>query len=451
MGRLIGLGAISTLVYLRAAYGLGWTSAPADVYLFLAIFGGLFVLYGLAFVSARSIEDKRLPWAILGFAIVFRLAFVGVGLPEDKPFSAALQDLSGDGPAVSQFIAYDNDVWRYLWDGRITARGESVYRSIPDQVEEDDDLWFQVQARVDHGEYRTVYPPFAQVVFRAMHAIAPGSALAFKLLMMCFDIGACFLLWRLTQRLGLSPAFLLLYAWNPLAIKELSGSGHIDAMVVFFLLLAVERILAGGSIVAGISMRLAILTKLTPVAGLATILPFLWKRGMRAFAGFVGGLLAAGILLAIPWRNDIGAFLTNLRTFAADWEFNAGPFRIFRGIGSLFGESLAVPVGQVLSSLVMMGLVLWVWRKRVDLLDALFYLLAAAVWLSPTVMPWYLLWALPFAALRGRLSFVVLTGLSLLSYLVYIEPVESAWWLLLEHGIFALLFVLEQRGRQNSV
>ncbi len=70
--------------------------------------------------------------------------------------------------------------------------------------------------------------------------------------------------------------------------------------------------------------------------------------------------------------------------------------------------------------------------------------------LSATVMPWYLLWALPFAALMRGYAWTALTGLSLLSYLIYIDQVEHAWWLWAEFLTFFLLTAWEFRCRRRA-
>lgn len=72
-----------------------------------------------------------------------------------------------------------------------------------------------------------------------------------------------------------------------------------------------------------------------------------------------------------------------------------------------------------------------------------FVLLAATALLNPSVMPWYLLWALPLAVAAGCRSWPVLTALSLLSYLHYCGAGDRSWWLWLEYGGFALALAAE--------
>ena len=75
---------------------------------------------------------------------------------------------------------------------------------------------------------------------------------------------------------------------------------------------------------------------------------------------------------------------------------------------------------------------------------------AAYVVLSATVMPWYLLWVLPFAAIGPWRSWMVLTGMSLLSYLIYIDQVEHAWWLWLEFVTFFVVLIWEVRQHSEK-
>ena len=76
--------------------------------------------------------------------------------------------------------------------------------------------------------------------------------------------------------------------------------------------------------------------------------------------------------------------------------------------------------------------------------QAVFYSLVALTLLNPAVMPWYLIWALPFAVATGNRSWIVLTGMSLLSYLFYAHQAEHSWWLWLEYGVFTAAALLER-------
>ena len=133
-GAIASLGIVSTLVYAAATFGLGWESRRGDVLGFLGVMALLFALYAIAarllWHVGPSAQGRVLGIVLLG-AVAFRLAFVLIGLPADRPWDALREDLGGETLGAQPFLAYDNDVWRYLWDGHLVGAGLSPYRVTP--------------------------------------------------------------------------------------------------------------------------------------------------------------------------------------------------------------------------------------------------------------------------------------------------------------------------------
>ena len=85
-------------------------------------------------------------------------------------------------------------------------------------------------------------------------------------------------IWAIAQLLssfGLPRQRLLLYAWHPLAVWEFAGSGHVDAIAIAFISLALLARHRNAEGTTGLALASASLTKLFPVA----LLPALYKRG----------------------------------------------------------------------------------------------------------------------------------------------------------------------------
>ena len=161
-----------------------WTAAPRDVVGFVGVMAALFCLSLAAFVLAR--RAARAVVVIVAFAAVFRVILVFAGLPADRRIEAAVDDLASRAVGVQPFLLYDNDVWRYLWDGHVGSCGINPYGFSPNEIEDrtpddacplESDLWWDVFDRVYFPDYRTIYPPVAQVYFRALHALAPASGI----------------------------------------------------------------------------------------------------------------------------------------------------------------------------------------------------------------------------------------------------------------------------------
>lgn len=458
------LGGLSLAGYWFLGRRLEHAGGRDDLYMFLGIFGALFALYYLAIrrVSGRTTNKRRslrLSIQLLIWAGLFRIAVLGAGLPPQSWTEDLVADLRSEHIAYRSFLLYDNDVWRYFWDGHVFASGLDPYLLAPAELEtlaDDEDpralplfeqeLWQDVFDRVTYESHRTVYPPLAQWLFRLHHSLAPGSVLIWKTLITAFDLGTCLLLLTMLRARG-RPALAIVYAWNPLVIKELSGSGHIDAVMIFFLVLSIfllDRKQPGLGLVA---YGLAVLTKVTPILLLGLYL----RRAQPSRWLLLAATLAIGYL---PFLSSLETMIRSLLAFAREWVFNPGPWLFVKASAETLGlDGRAVASGASLA--VTLGLILWTLRRddgsSQRLISGSFLVLGGFLITSAAVMPWYLLWVLPLAALRAGtaeicqprpeiIAWTVLTALSLLSYLIYIDQIEHRWWLWVEYlGFFGVL------------
>ncbi len=435
------LGSLSVLVYLLVAFRLQFSNALRDVVGFLVAFGALFTLYAVAslVVHRRSPAGQTSVATILALAVVFRIILLFAGLPSDRPAAALTRDLAGGATGYTPFLIYDNDVWRYLWDGHLTASGLSPYETTPQEVialaEEGsepyvtllgEELWWDVVDNVSFQGYTTVYPPLAQYLFGLTNRLAPGSVFVWKLLIVLADLGSCWVVLSLLTAVGRERSYVLLYAWNPLVIKEFAGSGHVDAVMVFLMMLAVLFLVKKRQVAALGSLALSILAKVGSAA-----LGVLFLRHTRPVLWVVLlGVLALG---SLPLVSDLAELSDGLGAYGREWTFNSGPFAAVHWLAKTAGTSDPTAWAHWTTKLLsLLAIVVLPWFSRPSKDSTLwiaFLILAAVVLLNPAVMPWYLLWALPLAAVVGCLSWMGLTGLSLLSYLIYLDGIEQAWWL----------------------
>ncbi len=137
---LTGLGALSLAVYWLIAVHLEHTGGARDVWQFLGLFGGLFAAYFLAIglTSGRQAQGPsagRVSFQIIVWAALFRLALLPAGLPPESWTEDLAADLRSERIAYRSFLLYDNDVWRYFWDGHVFAAGLSPYTHAPIELE----------------------------------------------------------------------------------------------------------------------------------------------------------------------------------------------------------------------------------------------------------------------------------------------------------------------------
>ncbi|MEJ2086326.1 MAG: hypothetical protein P8Y44_11710 [Acidobacteriota bacterium] len=452
-------GLLSLGLYLFVALRLDASNSARDVFGFVAIFAVLFLLYGFTFWRSETFKTPSAR-QILVFAALFRLAMIFAGLPPGQTGPALEADLSGERVGYDTFLLYDNDIWRYLWDGHVLASGLSPYEKTPREFADDaasraDDsqaplesaLWWDIFDNISYQSYTTVYPPLAQYLFALSSFIRPGSVLVLKSLVALADLGICLILACWLGKLGRPPHYLLLYAWNPLAIKELSGSGHVDALMVLLVVTSIYFLTRRKAVGAQLSLAAATMAKI----GAAALTPIVWRHSpLRSW----WALPVSAAALALPLLGQMHSLIQGLSAYAQQWTFNSGPWAAVRQILEWVGVENPDPVATWITRALILAVIVWAtWYSRSSANDelriprAVFIVLATLVLLNSAVMPWYLLWALPFAALIGNRSWCLLTGLSLLSYLVYFYRSEQSWWLWVEYGVFALFLVAELRHR----
>ena len=448
---LIAVALLSWIGYLLAALVFDFYSTTADVVRFLLLFGLLFGLYfWIVFRRPATHASKGQVIHVLVWAAIFRLTLIFAGLPAGAPLTQALKDVKGEEVVFERFLLYDHDIWRYLWDGHLSAAGHSPYAKTPAEWVElawsgdeegealfSDPVWEDIHDFVDYQGYTTIYPPVAQGFFRFSHWLAPGSVLVMKCLIALLDLGVCLILAALLRRLGRDPAESLLYAWNPLVIKEYAGSGHLDPLMLFFLVLAYFCLLQKRPRAALLSFGVAVSAKITPIVlGWFFLRRTPWQTWPFAALGLLPGYLV--------YKDSLVEMAAGLAAFGRDWQFNPGLWGLFRW----FSDLLYLPplTAKGLSALCLLTAIGYTaWRdtgKPATLFKGSFLVLATLVLTSPAVMPWYLPWVLLLAVPAGIRSWTAITFLALLSYLIYIDQREHSWWLWLEHGTFFLILAM---------
>ncbi len=426
------------------------------------------------------------PAAGVSFLLVLLLAFAALwwGL---RRLSGAT-DSPGDVPVagvlavavVLRLLALpltpglSDDVYRYLWDGRVAASGSNPYLLTPDDESLAglrDDLW----TKTGHREIATVYPPLALGTF-AGAAVLPEPLLAYKSGLAAADLAGCVLLLALARRRG-NGLLALAYVWNPLLVVEGAGMGHVDVLGASLVIACVWLLSVGRNAAAGGAAALAVLAKLVPLVAL----PLWWRtvrrRGQRMFAVGAAALLLPATVAVLLWTRGVPPGLVE---YALRWEYN-GPFYepLWRLIGVLRldlaasgvvhvvrvifgGEVEATPWStlysfaypQFLARLVLLAAaaVLWLrlWRRRPDPVQAAFGAFGAVLLMSPTFYPWYLIWILPWAALTGARAVLVLSATLPLAYLPAVAGLPYFPWVYGAVWLPPLILLLLARRRSGT-
>ncbi len=285
-----------------------------------------------------------------------------------------------------------DDLYRYLWDGRVLLHGINPYRyppAAPELAGLRDALW----PLINNPGLPTIYPPLLQLVFAAVAAVSP-TVLAWKAAAVLFDLAAGFFLMAALARRGRPRTWVLLYLWHPLTVVEFAGSGHSDAVGFFFLALAFWLAAGGRRWGSGLALTLAGLVKFLPWVALPALLRRL-RWGWLAFP-----VLAA--LAYLPFHLHGVNALGSLGVFAAKWRANDFLFAEFLPGGGGPATAAALKQAKLLAAAVPAAVWILTLVFRRPPASVFSWTAGAVLLVSPVVHPWYVLWLLIPAVLLAQ-------------------------------------------------
>ncbi len=398
---------------------------------FLALYGLTYLGYGVAvYWLLRRSNERRILWLILGIAVLFRVTL-----------------LFTTPPTLS------DDVYRYIWDGRLANASVNPYAQV---VESPllDYLDSPQRALVNNSWMASPYLPTAQALFAAVYRLIPDSPLAFQIAAVFFDLLTGWLVIDLLRRVGLPRTRAVIYLWNPLVVVEFAHGAHVDALMICLMMLTLWLMVTTRRVL----LSVVVLAAATLIKGLpALLLPVVVRRwGWPKVVVYAGMVVAASLPFALSagWGAvgplDGEGLFGALRIYAAHWNYNSGLYHWLEVALSGYSTPGAV-VPEVVgwgpiwaAKLIMasaLGLVLIaVWRKSGRGGDDLALLRLAAVppsaylLLTTSVHPWYVTFIIPLLPFlspksgertrtaRFLLPWLYFSAVVVLSYFTYLDP-----------------------------
>jgi len=431
----------------------------------------LFYSASAAYIFAifRLHRDRISLKLIFGFAIIFRLILV---------FTT---------PSLS------DDIYRYIWDGHLINNGVNPY-AFPVNSPLLDSFAIPLRTLVNHNWMASPYMPTSQLVFAIVERIFPQNISVFKVAAVVFDLSTGWLVLDILNKLGLPRRNVLIYLWNPLVIIEFSHSGHVDAMMISFMMLAFwflvkenhQRVAFLSGSVLGLAA--ATLTKFLPIL----LLPIFWWRWGWKSRGIFSLIIFLTLLLFVPGAGwglfgplDGTGIFGATRIYVQGWNYNSSFYHWLEVWLSGFETAGAVPVDLVgktpiyiaksitaaLLAIIVLLTAWLAWRnekldqrilrdRNLALIRLAILPLGAFLVLTATVHPWYVTMIVPFASFYFpktidsatiKLFFWPWIYFSIavtLSYLTYIDPSnlrETTWVRLVEYipfyGLLSWAFI----------
>ncbi|MCH7723234.1 MAG: hypothetical protein IIC76_07850 [Bacteroidetes bacterium] len=402
------------------------------------------IILGLYFFIAvfniKKIKNNNLwLWLIIAVGLVSRIILI--------PSQPVLED----------------DYYRYLWDGAVTAHGYNPYVYSPEAVmditngdvpEELQKLAIEsgdVIKNINHPHIRTIYPMLSQIVFAAAYFISPWEYWAWKVLLLLFDLALLLILFKTLSELKLPLLFIAFYWLNPIVIHEFYNAAHMDLLALLFISLSLYLSIKNKTLFAIITLAFAVGFKLWPVVFLPLLLRNLWhdKKQLLKYAGAFAGLV---FVLFIPvLLSNLDESLGFIR-YAGKWVNNAAVYEIFTWLMqqavSLLGMSAnSLPYINRWGILIIYLIIYIILLRKAPKDNLQFFykgmLIVAVLYLiSPTQFPWYYTWMLPLLTIRPKVSLLIYPLLLPLYQLNYLTD----YIIYIEHLPILILFLLELKG-----
>jgi alpha-1,6-mannosyltransferase len=248
-GALIGLGILLLIIQLYLC-GAHRHNRFYPILILLLISGIPFVLAIWWTFRRKEFPAHTLLIILIG-GVLFRLILVPL-----------------DPPRLS------TDIYRYIWDGRLQGAGVNPYLYVPVDPRlaklRDDSIY----PNINRKQYaHTIYPPVAQIFFFVVTRVSQ-SIPGFKAALVLLDLVTIGLVVATLRAIGQPAERVIAYAWHPLPIFEIGGSGHIDALMICFIALALFARARQKFGIAGFALGAATLVKFIPII----LLPAIYKR-----------------------------------------------------------------------------------------------------------------------------------------------------------------------------
>lgn len=402
------------------------------------------LLYFPAFITylylgSHSKADHHLP-LLMGLAVLLRLS-AWPGMPQ-----------------------LSDDVYRFIWDGRLINQGINPFAHLPEYYMElpnpPEGITRTLFGQLNSPAYFTIYPPVAQGVFALACWLFPtsvlGSTLVMKSFLLLCECVTIYCLPRLLNKLNIAPKHALLYALNPLVVVEVVGNLHFEGAMVCFLLLSFWWIYHNRWIASGIAMALSIASKLLPLLFLFFFIRRLgWKKALSYFTVVgISLLLLFAPLLGEAFFNGFGS---SLDLYFRRFEFNGSVYYALRALGyQLLGYNLIQYLGPILALGTFIGIsTMAIINRRKDwrsIFPQCLFAITLYLAFTTTVHPWYSLLPL-FLCVFTRFRYPVFwTGMIFLTYINYsYTPYHENLWIVGLEYLSVAVFGLWEARRSHAM
>jgi len=373
------------------------------IYAGLLLLGGVFLMRPFGSLHTYG----SIPWFLSGAAVMAAGYFCAIREKSIPPW--LFWTVAVGARLLLLWQAPGDDIFRYVWEGRVLMAGFNPYLNSPDAPVLEmlhGGTWEAVQ----HKSFTAIYPPLAEWIFALLSGILPAPGF-FKFVFAAADLVVVAMLAR-----AFGKPSAILYAWNPLVIYSFAGGGHYDCL---FILAIVAGWLAWGKghlLRASVWIGAAVAIKWIALPLLAWML---WQALLRqgCKAALVSGFFSI-LPFALAWSSVglwTGEWTAQLlppmfSKYARSAEF------IPAIVGWFWEDSKYANHLFVLPLAIAWGVVIFRARTMEAAAQWVFFL---ALIFTPMLHAWYFTWIIPFGVQTRNLGVMLLAASGFTYFLLY--------------------------------
>ncbi len=343
------------------------------------------------------------------------------------------------------------DYTRYLWDGKVqSSAGINPFKYAPQDTALSHLRDSEIYPQLTFKEIKTIYPPFAQLIFLLNQIILSGSLIGLKILFLLFDIGVIYFLYKIILLLNLNKYLILLYTFSPLVLFEVNLNAHVDILLLFFLSGSIYFCLKRNASLAFLFLGFSVMAKIYSILFLPLLLVYFFDRkNVKTF--FIGLIFfVIPCLLILHYINGLSGIFETMKNYNDNWYFNALPFRAVAELFRYYGMENHKIIRSAFNILFLFVLGYLTFSSKPFLtkftLIIFFYFL-----LNTTVHPWYLIILSAVLVFNFNYTFLFWSGIiGLTNLTVYTYKLSGTWGdnnyvLAFEYVILILVFIFEYK------
>ena len=328
-------------------------------------------------------------------------------------------------------IYLTGDIARYLWEGHVVREGFNPFLYAPNAPELEairNSYW----SKIEYKDLTAIYPPFSQLLF----ALTAKSSYIWRAFLWLCECGSIFLIISILRRRNLPVGKVLIYALLPLSLIEICLSGHLEGVVVFFLLLFFFSLTVANKTISQIgqvvSATLGILSKFVIALPLLTNLILSFKKtGLKQTLVISVGTVLLVVIGFVPFISGDASLFGSLTTYLTHWRFNDS---IFHLLGSALGIDWNIAQSflplKFCMVIVWIGIYVFLLKRFKEVTIVSAYAFACYLLLGPVFHPWYALWFAPLLCFINSRALLYLCIIIPISYGSLFVGAKDPHWII---------------------